>query len=164
MELEKVLDLTRQIYAHTPSDDAGKEKETLEEHTSRCEKYFRRLLEKERMIDAFQTMKPVLLGDVPIEYLEWFDETMYGVISFHDTGKINPKFQQEKMKNDAFSDVKIPKLSDCNHSLLSTYIYLDYFAGKLEEIKAKIGINERKYLYELLFINAYVILKHHSSL
>lgn len=164
MELEKVLDLTRQIYAHTPSDDAGQEKETLEEHTSRCEKYFRRLLEKERMIDAFQTMKPVLLGDVPIEYLEWFDEAVYGVISFHDAGKINPRFQQEKMKNDAFAEVKIPKLSDCNHSLLSAYIYLDYFADKLDKIKAKIGINERKYLYELLIINAYVVMKHHSSL
>lgn len=166
MDLEKVLYFTRPVYAHTPSGETDKAKETLEEHTRRCEKYFYRLLEKERMRDAFHVMKPILLGNVPKEYIEWFEQAVYGVISFHDTGKINPRFQQEKMKNNAFADVKISNLSDCNHSLLSAYIYLDYFAHQLEVLIQDIKIDARKltYLYELLFINAYLILKHHSSL
>lgn len=166
MNLEKVLHFTRPIYAHTLSGEINKEKETLKEHTERCEKYFQRLLKKERMVEAFRAMEPVLLDDVPKEYRDWFDCALYGVISFHDTGKINPRFQQEKMDNDAFTDVHIPNLSDSNHSLLSAYIYLDYFAYQLECIIAKVSVEGKKliYLYELLFINAYLILKHHSGL
>lgn len=166
MDLEKVLYFTRPIYAHTPFGETNKEKETLKEHTERCEKYFQRLLEKERMADAFRTMELSLLGDVPKEYKEWFERALYGVISFHDTGKVNPKFQQEKMKNSTFADVRIPNLSDSNHSLLSAYIYLDYFAYQLESIISEVPVEGKKwiYLYELLFINAYLILKHHSDL
>ncbi len=166
MDLEKVLCFTRPIYAHISSSEINKEKETLEEHTGRCEKYFQRLLKKERMSDAFHVMKPILLGDIPKEYKEWFDCILYGTISFHDAGKINPKFQQEKMKNSAFTDVYIPNLNDSRHSLLSAYIYLDYFSWQLENIRSEVPVENKslRYLYELLFINAYLILKHHSDL
>lgn len=167
MELAEVLHLVRPIYAHTPSEnDSDKQKETLEEHTKRCEKYFLRLLKKEGMKSAFETMEPILLGDVSKEYKEWFRNAVFGVIQFHDTGKINPKFQCEKMKNEAFEDVKICNLNDPNHSLLSAYIYLDYFAYQLEETRKICFIDKRElsYLYELLFINAYLIMKHHSNL
>lgn len=166
MELEKVLSFSRPIYAHKLSDEMNKEKETLKEHIVRCEKYFQRLMEKEKMMDAFKTMEPILLGDVPKEYGEWFKRALCGIISFHDAGKINPRFQQEKMKNTAFADIQIPNLSDSNHSQLSAYIYLDYFAAQLERIKEKVPVEGKKQacLYELLFINAYLILKHHSGL
>ena len=97
MDLEKVISFTGPIYAHTPSGEKSKEKETLAEHTGRCEKYFQRLLEKEKMMDAFRTMEPILLGNVSKEYEEWFESALCGVVSFHDTGKINPIFQREKM-------------------------------------------------------------------
>lgn len=166
MDLEKVLAFTGPIYAHTSSGEINREKETLQEHTRRCEKYFERLLEKERMGDAFRTMERTLLGNVPEKYREWFEHALYGVISFHDAGKINPRFQQEKMKNTAFADVRIPNLNDSNHSMLSAYIYLDYFACQLESIQSEVPVEGKKFIqiYELLFINAYLILKHHSNL
>lgn len=166
MDLEKVISFTGPIYAHTPSGEKSKEKETLAEHTGRCEKYFQRLLEKEKMMDAFRTMEPILLGNVSKEYEEWFESALYGVVSFHDTGKINPIFQREKMDNAAFADVRIPNLNDSNHSLLSAYIYLDYFTCQLENIKSEVPVEGKKLIciYELLFINAYLILKHHSGL
>lgn len=166
MDLEKVLSFTRPIYAHKLPDEMNKEKETLKEHTERCEKYFQRLMEKERMADSFQAMKAVLMEDVAKEYTEWFDQALHGVISFHDTGKINPRFQQEKMGNTVFADIQIPNLGDSNHSLLSAYIYLDYFAYQLECITEEVPVEGKKLgcLYELLFINAYLILKHHSGL
>lgn len=166
MNLEKVINFRRPIYAHTPSEKMDVEKETLKEHTERCEKYFKMLLEKENMMDAFHVMEPILLGDVPKEYREWFNCALYGVISFHDTGKINPKFQQKKMDNSAFADIHIHSVNDSNHSLLSAYIYLDYFAYQLENIftNPPVGGKNLVYLYELLFINAYLILKHHSDL
>ena len=168
MELSEILDMTRPIYAHTPSeaDKEEKQKETLEEHTKRCEKYFLRLLEKEGMREAFQTMEPVLLGEVPEKYVEWFRSAVFGVISFHDTGKVNPKFQVEVMGNAAFQDVKIRSLNDSNHSLLSAYIYWDYFLNRLNEIVKECAIDVEKWkcLYDVLLLNVYVIMKHHSSL
>lgn len=166
MDLEKVLLFTRPVYAHKPSDEMNKEKETLKEHTEKCEKYFQRLMEKERMLESFQTLEPVLLGDVVKEYAEWFEYALYGVISFHDAGKINPMFQKKKMGNIAFADIQISNLSDAYHSPLSAYIYLDYFAFELECITEKVPLEGKKlgYLYELLLINAYLILKHHSGL
>lgn len=166
MDLEKVLAFTGPIYAHTSSGEINREKETLQEHTRRCEKYFERLLEKERMEDAFRTMERILLGNVPEKYREWFEHALYGVIGFHDAGKINPRFQQEKMKNTAFADVRISNLNDSNHSMLSAYIYLDYFACQLESIQSEASVEGKKLIqiYELLFINAYLILKHHSNL
>ena len=62
MELMEVLDFTNPVYAHTDSK-VYEERETLQEHTQRCQKYFSRLLEKEKMQDAFETMEPVLSGD-----------------------------------------------------------------------------------------------------
>lgn len=167
MDLEKVLNLTRPVYAHTPlEEEKEKEKETLKEHTQRCEKYFQRLLEKENMMEAFRLLKPVLVGELPKEYEEWFESALYGTISFHDVGKINPGFQKKKMGNSAFEDVKIPNLSDDKHSLLSAYIYLDYFAYQLEDILEAVPVEGKTcaYLYEVLFINTCLILKHHSSL
>lgn len=166
MDLEKVLAFTGPIYAHTSSGEINREKETLQEHTRRCEKYFERLLEKEKMADAFRTMERTLLGNVPGKYREWFEHALYGVIGFHDAGKINPRFQQEKMKNTAFADVRISNLNDSNHSMLSAYIYLDYFACQLESIQSEAPVESKKLIqiYELLFINAYLILKHHSNL
>lgn len=166
MDLEKVLAFTGPIYAHTSSGEINREKETLQEHTRRCEKYFERLLEKERMADAFRTMERTLLGNVPEKYREWFEHALYGVIGFHDAGKINPRFQQEKMKNTAFADVRISNLNDSNHSMLSAYIYLDYFSCQLESIQSEASVEGKKLIqiYELLFINAYLILKHHSNL
>lgn len=166
MDLEKVLAFTGPIYAHTSPGEINREKETLQEHTRRCEKYFERLLEKERMADAFRTMERILLGNVPEKYREWFEHALYGVIGFHDAGKINPRFQQEKMKNTAFADVRISNLNDSNHSMLSAYIYLDYFACQLESIQSEASVEGKKLIqiYELLFINAYLILKHHSNL
>ncbi len=166
MDWEKILNITRAVYAHTPLEGTGKEKETLKEHTQRCEKYFQRLLEKESMMDAFRFMKPILIGELPKEYEEWFESALYGTVSFHDAGKINPRFQQEKMGNSAFADIKIPSLTDSRHSLLSAYIYLDYFAYQLEDIIKKEPVDGKIciYLYEVLFINACLILRHHSSL
>lgn len=165
MELMEVLDFTNPVYAHTDSK-VYEERETLQEHTQRCQKYFSRLLEKEKMQDAFETMEPVLFGDTAKEYRDWFLQAVRDVITFHDAGKINPVFQQKAMKNKAFENIHIPQLHEQNHSVLSAYIYLDCQMACLEQMHKTTPIDQGKriYLYEIVCINAYLIMKHHSDL
>lgn len=165
MELMEVLDFTNPVYAHTDSK-VYEERETLQEHTQRCQKYFSRLLEKEKMQDAFETMEPVLSGDTAKEYRDWFLQAVRDVITFHDAGKINPVFQQKAMKNKAFENIHIPQLHEQNHSVLSAYIYLDCQMACLEQMHKTTPIDQGKriYLYEIVCINAYLIMKHHSDL
>lgn len=165
MELMEVLDFTNPVYAHTDSK-VYEERETLQEHTQRCQKYFSRLLGKEKMQDAFETMEPVLSGDTAKEYRDWFLQAVRDVITFHDAGKINPVFQQKAMKNKAFENIHIPQLCEQNHSALSAYMYLDCQMACLEQMHKTTPIDQGKriYLYEIVCINAYLIMKHHSDL
>lgn len=165
MELATVLNFTNPVYAHTDSKVYA-ERETLQEHISRCQKYFMRLLDKERMRDAFDKMEPVLTGDDERKYADWFWQALSGVIAFHDAGKINPVFQQKAMKNETFSGIKIPNLCEKNHSALSAYIYLDYYMAQLEKMLKNVQMDTQKkiFLYEIVCINAYLIMRHHSDL
>lgn len=165
MKLTEILNLTLPVYAHKDSK-VETQKETLQEHTDRSEKYFMRLLDKEKMREAFDTMEPVLTGDTDKKYADWFWQSMQDVILFHDTGKINPVFQQEAMENKAFAKIKIPELCEKNHAALSAYIYLDYHIAQLEQMQKTMPIKNDRFinLCEILSINAYLIMKHHSNL
>lgn len=165
MKLTEILNLTLPVYAHKDSK-VETQKETLQEHTDRSEKYFMRLLDKEKMREAFDTMEPVLTGDTDKKYADWFWQSMQDVILFHDTGKINPVFQQEAMENKAFAKIKIPELCEKNHAALSAYIYLDYHIAQLEQMQKTMLIKNDRFinLCEILSINAYLIMKHHSNL
>lgn len=165
MELSEILNLAYPVYAHTNSK-VHAERETLQEHTTLCEKYFLRLLDKEKMRDTFDRIEPVLTGDTDRKYADWFWQALHDVISFHDTGKINPVFQREAMKNKAFANIHISKLNERNHAALSAYIYLDYQVSCvdcLHEI-APIERDKRINFYEIICINAYLIMKHHVDL
>ena len=165
MGLSEILDLTNPIYAHTDSKVYAA-KETLQEHTGRCQKYFERLLDKEKMKDSLDKMEPILTGDTDRKYADWFWQALRDVITFHDTGKINPVFQRDAMKNKAFKNINIPNLNEKNHAALSAYIYLDYQIARLEQLDKMmpIELGTKIYLYEIVCMNAYLIMKHHSDL
>lgn len=162
MALAEILHFEKPIYAHTDSK-ACEGKETLAEHTSRCQKYFSRLLAKEKLRDAFGAMEPVLTGG---DCADWFWQALEDIVIFHDVGKINPVFQQKAMANAAFDGVCIPNLEEQAHSPLSAYIYFDYHAAQTERFAGTAGLgNDKKlFLYEILCVNAYLIMKHHSDL
>lgn len=165
MELSEILNFINPVYAHTDSK-VYTERETLQEHTERCEKYFWRLLDKEKMRDAFDKMEPVLTGDQDRQYTDWFWMVLQDIITFHDTGKINPVFQRDAMANKAFAHINIPNLCERSHAALSAYIYLDYQASRLEQLHKTMPVEtgKRINLYEIICINAYLIMKHHSDL
>lgn len=94
-------------------------------------------------------------------------------IGFHDIGKINPKFQVDKMSNDLESFIDKKEFSilkfflkdnskNTYHSPLSTLIYLDVF---LKEINEKIpSSSEKTILIYILFCFGNTIKQHHGEL
>ena len=83
-------------------------------------------------------------------------------IYLHDVGKINPKMQLEKFKNNTLNKIKIEKESalNTNHSLLSSILYLDIMDSFLE----KLDKEERWFSKYILLNFAFVIYNHHSNL
>ena len=162
MGLEEVLTDQYKIYAHIHD---GKNPETLEEHIQLCIKYYKKIWEEKRLADIFDCFLEIYLGDTveaSQEIKNLFKEMIDCVITFHDTGKMNPVFQKEKMKYSCPGPRQFLCLSGANHSLLSSVIYMDYFCHKLN--KLKLPKEEKKKFRGLIFANGYVISRHHGDL
>ena len=89
-----------------------------------------------------------------------FNELFINTIVFHDTGKINSVFQNDKMNNPAMNYMTPPPNLDSKHSILSAYIYLGYFLNKISLLDK----NDYKILKRITYINAFVISRHHSKI
>lgn len=165
IDLKEILQFSRPIYAHRDKD-IKKEKESLLEHTALCEKYFARLMKKKMMENSLRTLIKNIFSEFPKEAILWFNQAVSGIITFHDTGKINPLFQSVKMKNSVFNGIYIDSLDSHKHSMLSAAIYLDFFLAELEETVQDILLEKKQlvWLYEMLTLNTYLIARHHSSL
>ena len=165
MKLSDIIKTNIKVYAHTPNKES-REKETLQEHTDRCDKYYKKLMNKPFVNETFVLLEKVLLNDDLQEYMDLFKELMNGVIILHDVGKISPMFQKEIMKNDNYPEMKGIKYKSTNHSPLSAYIYLDYSINLVDTLKKEKSISQDMMcsLYELVLINCYLVMKHHSEL
>lgn len=137
-----------------------KEKETLQEHTKRCEKYFMKLYKQKGIEKVINKYERLYLGNLNEYELQLFRELFINTISFHDIGKINPLFQIKKMENDLkLSNEELGKLGT-THSSISSILYIDYYLDKVQAL----SLEARKEVRLILFLNAYVISRHHSSL
>lgn len=58
-----------------------------------------------------------------------FRSMMFGIVTFHDFGKVNPYFQKEKMGHEMPEAKKI--FSNSHHSLISAALYFEYFMGSM---------------------------------
>ena len=159
INLEEIILTNKPIYAHA-KDNAVKE--SLWEHTNLCEKYFYKLMNKKKMSDSIRELACVMLKEMPECAYTWFEQALQGIITFHDTGKINPLFQAVKMGNKELEGMQLHSVDSANHSELSAAIYLDYFLAEAE--KMSLGKEEKVRIYQILLINAYLISRHHSSL
>ena len=87
-----------------------------------------------------------------------FRSMIFGIVTFHDFGKVNPYFQKEKMDHEMPETKKI--FSNSHHSLISAVLYFEYFMEKVWALDK----SDKKQLKEFLFLNSYLIAKHHSDL
>lgn len=164
LKKEDIVDISNLIkkdvtfYAHIKND----KKELLKNHIDLCNKYFFRIYKAKDLDYIFKNFEMLYLNILDEDQLNLFKRLVVNIINFHDIGKINPLFQSKKMDNKIL-DKRIEYDISSKHSILSAVMYIDFFIEEVDKIKT---INKRAYeiLSEILFLNAYIISRHHSKL
>lgn len=166
MEVEKymihvgdVLEDPDMCFAHLLE---GKEKkETLQEHTKLCQKYWKRMVEQRGLVSIFDNFKNRYLQGISEEGKYLFDVMTVNIVTWHDFGKCNPRFQKDKMKHSWHMDLAPDNAIGSRHSILSAMFYLDYFIERINQLEDK---QERTKLKDFAYMYSYVISRHHGNL
>lgn len=156
VSLEKIIINIDQCYGHRDDDY----QETINEHIQLCTKYLKEIFKLKKLDSILKSFNISLGEGLSNEGKEMFNELFFNTITFHDTGKINPFFQSEKMANLVINYLNPPKNLESDHSKLSAYIYLGYYLNKLDRFKK----SDYKILKTIVYINAFVISRHHSKI
>lgn len=149
----------RKCFAHLPIHD--KKKETIEEHTILCQRYFMALIQHKNLNPVFEKFMGAYFRRLSKEADYLFKVMLMNVISFHDIGKVNPLFQLKKMEHEWKLQLKPDTNVGSKHSILSAVFYLDYFLQEIEKLQDK---EERKILNDIAYIHSFIIAGHHGRL
>ena len=141
--------------------------ETLKEHTERCQKYWTRMIKKKKLDPVFSEFEAVYLDGLGTEAKALFECMTANIVTLHDIGKVNPRYQKTKMGHawhkEAMPDANIGS----KHSILSSVFYLDHFIGKINTAfkeEQQITKEESDVLKNFAYIYSYIISRHHGSL
>ena len=155
------------IYAHRKEN---KEKELLSEHQDLCLDYFKRIDKEKGILDKVEKcVLKYLERNLKKDEIQIFKEAFVDAIWHHDEGKRNPLFQVEKMKNNnLMREKELDKISEdigegSKHSLISALIYIKKYFYKIREFEFEDKEIEKDFKL-FIFINAYIISKHHGNL
>lgn len=155
------------IYAHRKEN---KEKELLSEHQDLCLDYFKKIDKEKGILDKVEKCVLKYLERNITKYeMQIFKDAFVDAIRHHDEGKRNPLFQSEKMKNDSVKSLKeLDKISEdigegSKHSLISSVIYIKKYFYKIKKFNFKDEELEKDFKL-FIFVNAYIISKHHGNL
>ena len=163
LPLDSITEFGDECYAHLSED--GNQKETLIEHTERCQKYWFNIVEAKHIETVFIKFEQLYLGDITNEAIHIFELMSVNVVTLHDVGKINPLFQKLKMKNNWKTEYA-PESISSRHSIVSAIFFLDYFLGIINTAKCdgRINRDESDVLKDFAYIYSYIISRHHSDM
>lgn len=142
--------------------------ETIREHSERCLNIFNRVDKeykiRKKLIKTFSSVEltkkikgtKTKLSNSEIDFLL---NAFINVIMYHDAGKINPKFQRDKMKSDIMGIENIESMESL-HSKISVAIYINEMFSKIEKEK----FNEKLFLKRMVLLFSNIILNHHGEL
>lgn len=156
ISLKELINHNDKFYAHIDNSRV----ETIDEHIELCIKYFKKIVVQKK-IDLI--IKRLIHSNSYIQNdltKELFVELFINTIVFHDIGKINPKFQIDKMNNNYLKDIEPEKNYQSKHSLLSAYIYIAYYNEKIQNLPK----DEKYIMMTFIYINAFIISRHHSQI
>lgn len=147
------------VYAHIGRNSP----ETLLEHSNLVMDFCEKLKCENGLEEALQKILDAIeFQDEPLEKVDkqLIKELFYDAIYLHDLGKINPAFQEKKMKHKIIEN--LGSATDSKHSLFSAILYLDIYSSKIDEQIE----DEEKVLFMryIMFVFSYIISRHHSSL
>ncbi len=188
VNLSEIINIEKTYYAHIKEKKESKKEnnsleETLEEHSNLVRDYGLKMIEKKKLENIFNKFLKKFLNGYSDDGKNLGKELCINTIYLHDVGKVIPEFQRIKMKKNIEENPKSKKLGS-KHSIVSSVIYIDYFIKKIENIEQlefekekrnlkkdlteddedKIYEERVERLYLLLYINAYIISRHHSNL
>lgn len=162
LEVTDFIKKTDFYSAHSKENGNKKvEYETLEAHTKLCQHYFETLWECKQIEDKMDHFYEIFMGETSKETKDIFDNMWKNIITFHDMGKINPRFQREILGRKDIEENKNYNIIGSKHSALSAVIYMEYYLEIAEMIEHK---EEAGRLLILIMCNAYLISRHHSGL
>lgn len=150
--------------AHILEDDDNKiqKRESLLDHISLTVKYFEKIWEMKHANEMLGRFLEQVCGSMTPEAVSFWGKMVSGIPNFHDIGKINPEFQQKKMKNDRIHAKQIFSCVQTKHSIISAVLYIDYFFDLMKsEVKDR---EDRNKLRIFIVLHAYIIDRHHSDL
>lgn len=152
----KIIKNSSIYYAHTN----GTNKELLSEHSSLVVKYSLTLIKEFNIEKIIDNLISEFLKNINeqenIDIFNYIKETFILNIAYHDFGKVNYKFQNDKMQNYNSNLSEIKHDIDSQHSILSYYIFILHQSVKAKNLKLPDSLD----LLNLSF--GYNILKHHS--
>ena len=150
-------------YAHLPKpEQTGRKPELLSEHSALTVAYAQSLANA----NGLNSIIEHLINDsIPskLSQRQLLAETMnkwfWRAIAFHDLGKINHLFQQNRMKNKA-DIVKVTHDFESQHSIISAYLYLALFFSEL--LSLDLSDEEQIFLSNVVLYMSCPIKQHHS--
>lgn len=155
IDISTIISENITFYAHL--NEKGKEE--LKDHTDLVNKYFSKIVKSKGIENIIKTFEEENLSGLSEDGKKIFRKLFINIYNFHDIGKINPKFQENKMKNRIGFSGKFINLTS-KHSIISSILYIDYF---IEDVLSLDKVSKYTML-KFLFLNAYIISKHHGSL
>lgn len=152
-------------FAHLPKpEQTGRKPELLSEHSALTIAYAQSLANANGMNSIVERL---INDSIPskLQQRQLLAETMnkwfWRAIAFHDLGKINHLFQQNRMKNKA-DIVKVTHDFESQHSIISSYLYLALFFS--EFITFDLSEEEQVFLSNVVLYMSCPIKQHHSPI
>ena len=151
-------------FAHLPKpEQAGRKPELLSEHSTLTIAYAQSLANA----NGLNSIVEHLINDsIPSKLqqrqllAETINKWFWRAIAFHDLGKINHLFQQNRMKNKA-DIVKVTHGFESQHSIISAYLYLALFFS--EFITFDLSEEEQVFLSNVVLYMSCPIKQHHRA-
>ena len=142
--------------------------ESIEEHVEKCKHHFERILREKELSSILNNLIKVFRDSEvdsgnAAKIQEFIMESIESVIVLHDIGKINQLFQK-KIGNPEFQNSKLENKIGFQHAIVSAILYLDYYLKQLDEWEVPIERQQKYRLIMLIFLNSYIIARHHTDL
>lgn len=160
------LDKDEYYLAHLPPfASTNKKNETLREHLNLVILKFKDLANAHNLDLVIDNLILELLDDCKIEFNQHISNKIkilwLSIVVFHDHGKVNEKFQTDRMSNSLFNEtVDHNTPISFHHSGLSAFIYIAKYLTEAIEIEDE----KEQNLYLTCLLNfSYPIFKHHGK-
>ncbi|MDR2790295.1 MAG: CRISPR-associated helicase Cas3' [Campylobacteraceae bacterium] len=146
------FEIDEKYLAHTPN-------ETLIDHANLTLEYFYKIINAKNM----KILIDILIKKISDQNFELIKEMFVNAVYLHDTGKKNPYFQANKMKNkNEYFKECFNSTNSTAHSAYSSDLYIGYYSKN--HIDKITDIGEKTKMLFILYSFSYQIAKHHGKL